>query len=1140
MKNIKHLLILLGGLFSTSLYAQTDTEFWFVIPDIQDQFDNTMRFVVSSSNQAATVTFSQPANPAFPTQTLTLSTNDVQVLPLNVSPYQNAKTDIITDLGFLITSTAPVTVYFENANNLDPDIFTLKGRNALGTEFFATFQDTLGNNSGYNPDPTSSIDVVATEDNTTITIVPTQSVSLASGTSPANTPITRTLNRGQAYSVIAAGLLGSNHLGGTKITSDKPIAVTLIDDAVQFGGSDLIGDQTVPVSQLGREYVVQTGKLSREFIYVLATENSTDVFIDGQPTAIQLNEGQFHRIERTTSAINSPSVYINATKPVYVFHISGLLFGSVNNEVAGAIIPPVDCGGLNQVGFNRSTSDDFYLMLTVPAGGEGSFSINVQNGTATISASDFTDVPGTNQQWKSAIIPYSNAVFPSGNAAIVSNSTHPFSLGFLNRGISSSNNGARYGYFSEFSNLGVDIGLSDTTICSGNNIQFNVTGGGPSGVYTWTPATGLNQANISNPVASPLSTTTYGVLVSSSNGCTDQAFVTVTVDDSCSCPYAIGADTIVCGDLDCPTIANPTICVPFLATQTVQDSMIGIDFCMTYDPTVLSPTGGVEIGDVVLHSGTQPSWGNYAINHTQTPGQLHVSIWYNGSAPAGTYFQNQGEIACVEFQLQTGFQAGLETTIGSCEVMESFPLYTELECADSAVWRFENDSVAEGTVIFWNDEARPLRYDDQNLSAYLATNIIGTDASCLPTTGAPTSQPDLDGHFDYHLSNGPSIQLTRDIDNNTSVMSVINGQDAYFMSLITTLNPSFLPSDFQMLAADLNMDDVVSAGDITHLMDRVILNIGQFPQAWNPTPTANNPTLDWRFVDEHTRMNNDFVVSSNYPQSDGSGYTRYDVPDVPFCLPLQTSSTAFCNIYDSTLYHSVLLGDITGGWSDVVATALKSAATTSDTVVFDLCNAIAQGPLTYRIPIYAKSTQSMTAMDFDMDYDQTKLNMSGVHNLYPNLMDMAYNVYQADRLLMTSYSLQLGGINRQPVYELVVHMAQANTRPTEADLGMITAFFNGQKAAVKVIGHAPGCASITSLAPTLTELVSVYPQPMKDYLIIEHPAQIDLIQLIDLQGKVLTSHVVGTGQQTKLDMSALPNGIFVLMIDGQVIQKVVK
>jgi hypothetical protein len=63
--------------------------------------------------------------------------------------------------------------------------------------------------------------------------------------------------------------------------------------------------------------------------------------------------------------------------------------------------------------------------------------------------------------------------------------------------------------------LGVNVMCNPTEICVGNSSQMTATPNGGSGVYTfsWTPATGLSNPNIYNPVASPNTTTTYTVQV---------------------------------------------------------------------------------------------------------------------------------------------------------------------------------------------------------------------------------------------------------------------------------------------------------------------------------------------------------------------------------------------------------------------------------------------------------------------------------------------------------------------------------------------------------------------------------------------------------------------------------------------------
>ncbi len=67
---------------------------------------------------------------------------------------------------------------------------------------------------------------------------------------------------------------------------------------------------------------------------------------------------------------------------------------------------------------------------------------------------------------------------------------------------------------------------SNTSICQGSSTTLNGTGGG---TYSWSPGTGLSSTTVSNPVATPLTTTTYTVMVSNS-GCTNTAQVTITVN----------------------------------------------------------------------------------------------------------------------------------------------------------------------------------------------------------------------------------------------------------------------------------------------------------------------------------------------------------------------------------------------------------------------------------------------------------------------------------------------------------------------------------------------------------------------------------------------------------------------------------
>jgi len=78
--------------------------------------------------------------------------------------------------------------------------------------------------------------------------------------------------------------------------------------------------------------------------------------------------------------------------------------------------------------------------------------------------------------------------------------------------------------------LNVVASASPADICEGESAQLNawVSGGTGNYFYTWTPATGLSDPSIANPVASPDATITYTITINDGNSTiSDQTTVTV-------------------------------------------------------------------------------------------------------------------------------------------------------------------------------------------------------------------------------------------------------------------------------------------------------------------------------------------------------------------------------------------------------------------------------------------------------------------------------------------------------------------------------------------------------------------------------------------------------------------------------------
>ncbi|MBI1225950.1 MAG: HYR domain-containing protein, partial [Bacteroidetes bacterium] len=147
------------------------------------------------------------------------------------------------------------------------------------------------------------------------------------------------------------------------------------------------------------------------------------------------------------------------------------------------------------------------------------FSVSLDpNGLATIAPSDVDN--GSSDNCGAPILSISQTSFDCSNIG-VNNVT-------LTANDASGNASTCTATVAVSSMLMVNAG-SDVTICSGSSTQLNATASGANGIaYAWTPTTGLSDANIANPVASPASTTAYTV-TASANGCSATDQVTVTV-----------------------------------------------------------------------------------------------------------------------------------------------------------------------------------------------------------------------------------------------------------------------------------------------------------------------------------------------------------------------------------------------------------------------------------------------------------------------------------------------------------------------------------------------------------------------------------------------------------------------------------
>ena len=545
MKNLisKMLPVCIGICMATAAQGQTDTLFWFAAPEVTNSYaqfpmlDRPIILRLTTYSQPATVTINQPAGGGMPAQTVNIPANSTQNVDLTqwIDFIENKPPDVVLNYGLKISSTALITAYYDNVSGgsayaaLNPEAFILKGQNALGTEFWIPGQNYLDNGSLYSPTPpSSSFDIVATENNTTVTITTANAITGHA----AGATFTVTLHEGQTYSATAASKTGSMHVQGSRVVSDKPVAVTVKDDLLSNDVcADLSGDQIIPVRLLGTEYIAMNGRQlsTGDQLFITATQNGTDIINNGS-VVTTINAGQTHRM-----AIVGPAMYVTTSHPAYVWQVSG-----IGCEVGAGQLPQIRCTGSASVSYVRATNRDLYFNLLVENGGQGNFLINGAPGVVT--SAQFSLVAGTTD-WYNAQVSLPSAQYPQGSVISIVNTSSLFHVGILNGDVTG---GTSYGYFSNFSQAEAHATAAANTVCTGDDIRlFADTVGLAS--YNWTGPNGFS-SHQQNPVIPHAGLNNAGIytLTVDLDGCS-QAMDTVSVAVVDMPVVNLGPDTAVCG-----------------------------------------------------------------------------------------------------------------------------------------------------------------------------------------------------------------------------------------------------------------------------------------------------------------------------------------------------------------------------------------------------------------------------------------------------------------------------------------------------------------------------------------------------------------------------------------------------------------
>lgn len=580
-------------------------------------------------------------------------------------------------------------------------------------------------------------------------------------------------------------------------------------------------------------------------------------------------------------------------------------------------------------------------------------------------------------------------------------------------------------------------------------------------------------------------------------------------------------------------------------TYTV-DNVIGYDIALTYDASKLTPTGNVFVANALYSNASHIETATAIGTPSGSNGTMQISLNFNGNAPANAEFNGtNADIFTVQFTKTSAF-AGIDTaTVAITSIQESYITGVLTKTANAGKAISQKDQNYPATLLFWSDN-QAIKYNSANPNAFLITNVNGAVTTTATATSASTAltipngvsgvvagmkvvadsvpstatvasvsgttvtlsvattgalnatpvtfvaatavQPNTSGVFTHVLTNGQKLNISRDISNNNSVQLLVNAADAVLGKTLL-LNGNFTPNVYQIMALDVNLDGVVSAGDISQIKQRATLAIPEFRQAWNYSAAGvsnGHPSKDWIFVDQTTATGNAaYQISATFPANDNVGYSKAKVPVVPFSIAANVNNYATCPEIQTENYFGIMLGDVNASYATYTADGiLKSAGA----VVLDLTAAQQEGN-TFRIPVSFEATEQVNALDFAIKFNNA--NYSEVASLDQTSEATAFMNNDDQTLRFSGFNVSnfATGTN---VAELIV--TTENGQLSEKNFQTELAILNGKPVDMKFAKSSEAIQQVLN--------VQVYPNPNNGTFAVESVEGAS-VSVYDMNGRLI-------------------------------------
>lgn len=405
-----------------------------------------------------------------------LGNANTNTYPLNVIPTDSLNLKIRSQ-GLYFESYQPFFVNMRHKSGSQGTSLTSKGQIAKGKRFYAGHVYTRYNmqddgDNWNNQRRSHFISVMATEDNTIVTFDMIKDPITYVGQTPGE-PISVVLDAFESYVV---GIDHSqydnstiNLANGTRITSTKPIVCNSGSWLAGNEEGQCIGsDQIVPAEITGQEYILVRGlgDETTEHPIAIATEDNTDIYINGSTIPVAtLDEGEFYIVPTSDFTAND-NMYVSASEKVYMYQTLSGSATRIGQTVGLSFIPPLNCIGAKEV--------NLPFVNSLAAGtGQGRINIITKAGTSIYVNESTTPLTGEQTvvgrpDW----VTYSFNP-PSDNVIIESDSVMNVAL------LTRDENVGTAGYFSGFTLepvVGLSANISGTAPCVPANAGLQVFG----------------------------------------------------------------------------------------------------------------------------------------------------------------------------------------------------------------------------------------------------------------------------------------------------------------------------------------------------------------------------------------------------------------------------------------------------------------------------------------------------------------------------------------------------------------------------------------------------------------------------------------------------------------------------------------